>query len=90
MSPTNNSNQQQPAPQKSAPGIPSAAERSESVNSAAFFEAMDEYDDVDDFGVASTAKVDKRHCQRGGGGGSNSVYSSKHVRAKAAQQSNKK
>ena len=78
-----------------APSVPphQQPERNESVNSAAFFEAEDEYDDFDDFaagggGGGLTAKMGKRQGNRGGGG-SGTIYSSKHIRAKATQTNKK-
>lgn len=80
---------------------PQSAERMESVDSAAFFEEGDEYDDYDDFVASSSgtagsgggggAKLDQRQKKReGGGGGGGSVYSSKHVRMKESQTKNSK
>eukprot|EP00546_Thalassionema_frauenfeldii_P018689 CAMPEP_0178896280 /NCGR_PEP_ID=MMETSP0786-20121207/1076_1 /TAXON_ID=186022 /ORGANISM="Thalassionema frauenfeldii, Strain CCMP 1798" /LENGTH=101 /DNA_ID=CAMNT_0020566647 /DNA_START=47 /DNA_END=352 /DNA_ORIENTATION=+ len=70
-------------------------DRQTSVDSAAFYEAQDEYDDYDDFGArtgggggggTSMTKTNKRQTNRGGGGGSGSIYSSKHTRMKEAQR----
>ena len=56
---------------------------------------VDDYDGYDDYalhggqgGGGGSTKPDKRHAQRGGG--SQNVYSSKHVRAQEAQRNNKK
>jgi hypothetical protein len=81
------------------PPKPEPADRNESVESAAFFEGGDEYDDYGDFGVnqaksggggggggGTTQKIDKRQEHRGGSGGSGSIYSAKHVRAKETQK----
>eukprot|EP00977_Amphora_coffeiformis_P019175 scaffold6986_cov190-Amphora_coffeaeformis.AAC.3 len=64
------------------------AERHVSVDSAAFFEGGDEYDDYDDFaagngGGGGGGKTEKRQQNRGGGG-SGTIYSAKHVRQKEA------
>ncbi|GAX23855.1 hypothetical protein FisN_20Hu060 [Fistulifera solaris] len=67
-------------PSEIAPGKETARENS--VDSTQFFEAADEYDDYDDFAATSGSKIDKRQQDRGGSGGSGTIYSSKHVRAK--------
>lgn len=68
---------------------PQAPERNASVDSAAFFEG-DDYDDYDDFAAGGNGggggKVNKRSNERGGGG-SGTIYSAKHIRAKEALQS---
>uniref|UniRef100_A0A7R9ZP05 Uncharacterized protein n=1 Tax=Craspedostauros australis TaxID=1486917 RepID=A0A7R9ZP05_9STRA len=72
---------------------PGQNDRTTSVDSAAFFEAQDEYDDYDDFGLSGgggggggNAKIKRRQDNRGGSGGSGTIYSAKHVRAKEAQR----
>ena len=77
-------------------------ERETSVDSAAFFDQQDEYDDVDDFqlgkgsssggggggggGGGTSSKMSKRQANRGGSGNSGNIYSAKHVRLKETQQ----
>ena len=75
------------------PVPPSSEQRMESLTSMDGY--VDEYDGYDDYALqgssnisSSTTKTDKRHAQRGGG--SQNVYSSKHVRAHQAQKSGKK
>lgn len=79
------------APEKPTQG----ADRQTSVDSAAYFEAGDEYDDYDDFGAnqgggggGGGGKTNKRRENRGGG--TSNVYSSKHTRAKEVQRENQK
>lgn len=80
---------------KKLPKPEPASDRTSSVDSAAFFEAGDGYDDYDDFGAnqkgnsssSSDNKTKKR--QDGGSGKSGNIYSAKHVRAKEAQRKGK-
>jgi hypothetical protein len=71
-------------------------ERMESVDSSAFSQG-DDYEDYDDFGIGQSGgggggtrtksqKIQFRQDTRGGGGGSDTIYSAKHVRAKEALQ----
>mmetsp|Transcript_30669 Transcript_30669/g.34959 ORF Transcript_30669/g.34959 Transcript_30669/m.34959 type:complete len:92 (-) Transcript_30669:166-441(-) len=72
------------------------AYRESSVDSAAFFEGGDKYDDYGDFdinngnngGGGGHQKTVKRQENRGGG--MNNVYSTKHTRMKTQQQQNNK
>lgn len=55
---------------------------------------FDDYDDYDDFraenyrcgGTKGGQKINRRHQNRGGSGGSGTIYSTKHIRVKESQQ----